>query len=89
MVALRGSTSTKYRFGVVMEIVIEAIGEALSEDHGEVNLDHFAEAYFFRADCDAEMNPFITDHWRGIDTASVMDRYLAEKKDPQKRRKRK
>lgn len=75
-----------YRFGVAMEIVIEAIGEPLSEGSDEVNLDQFAEAYFYRAECNPEVNPFITDRWRRIDTTSVMDRYLAEKKDPEKRK---
>lgn len=78
-----------YRFGVAVEMVIEAIGEALSEGQDEVNLDHFAEAYFLRADCDEEMNPFISDHWRGIDATIVLDRYLAQKKDPEKGKKRK
>lgn len=78
-----------YRFGVAVEMVIEAIGEALSEGENEVNLDHFAEAYFLRADCDEEMNPFISDHWRGIDTTIVLDRHKVEKKEPRKRSRRK
>lgn len=78
-----------YRFGVAVEMVIEAIGEALSEGQDEVNLDHFAEAYFLRADCDEEMNPFISDHWRGIDATIVLDRYLAQKKYPEKGKTRK
>jgi hypothetical protein len=78
-----------YRFGVAVEIVIEAIGEALSEGDNEINLDHFAEAYFVRTDCDEEMNPFISDHWRGIDATVVLDRYKEEKPEARKRTKRK
>lgn len=78
-----------YRFGVAVEMTIEAIGEALSDGENEVNLDHFAEAYFLRADCDEEMNPFISDHWRGIDTTIVLDRHKFEQKEPRKRSKRK
>ncbi|MBU2934572.1 MULTISPECIES: hypothetical protein [Pacificibacter] len=77
-----------YRFGVAVEMVIEAIGEALFERDDEVNLDHFADAYFVRTDCDEEMNPFISDYWQGIDSTVVLDRNVAEKKEPRKRSRR-
>lgn len=76
------------RFGIAVEIMIEAIGEALSEGNDEVNLDHFAEAYSVRTDCDEEMNPFISAHWRGIDTTILLARDRDEPMEIQKRPKR-
>lgn len=81
--------ASAYRFGVAIEIIIEAIGEALSEGDDDINLDHFADAYFLRTDCDEEMNPFMTDHWRGIDTTVVLDRFTNEIQEGRKLPKRK
>ena len=58
-------------------------------ERGDIFIGDVEEAYFLRADCDEEMNPFISDHWRGIDTTIVLDRHKVEKKEPRKRSRRK
>lgn len=78
-----------YRFGLAVEITIEALSEAMGTGDAQVTLDHFAEAYYVRTNCDDELNPFLSDHWRGIDTTRAMDRFYEEEKETKKPRKRK
>jgi len=78
-----------YRFGLAVEITIEAFSEAMDMGHAQVKLDHFAEAYYVRTNCDDELNPFLSVHWRGIDTTRAMDRFYEEKKEAKNPRKRK
>jgi len=74
-----------YRFGLAIEITIEAIGEALFDGVKDLDLDHFAGAYFTRTGCDDDMNPFITQHWRGIDTTKALDSSHNKEPDPPKK----
>lgn len=78
-----------YRFGLAIELICEAIAEAKSDGDQVIGLDHFAAAYVSRTDCDEELNPFISDHWRGIDATRAMERCLDDQKGrpPRKRRK--
>lgn len=78
-----------YRFGLAIEITIEAIGEAFFGRARTLELDHFAGAYFTRTNNDDDLNPFMTPHWRGIDTTKVMDRVNSEKTEAQKKGRRK
>ena len=78
-----------YRFGVAIEIAIDAIGGALSDDGGFIGLEHFTDAYFDRTDCDEELNPFVSEHWHAIDTTRLMDRISEERKEALKKTKRK
>ena len=78
-----------YRFGLAIEITIEAIGEAIFDGDRTLDLDHFAGAYFTRTNNDDDLNPFMTPHWRGIDTTKVMDRVNSEKAEAQKKGRRK
>jgi hypothetical protein len=78
-----------YRFGMAIEIAIEAIGEAKSENASEITFDHFAEANFIRINCDDELNPIYTPAWKGINTTIAMDRYLDDRKAKRKRPKSK
>lgn len=78
-----------YRFGLAIELTIEAIGEAKFDRETVINLDHFAAAYYGRMGCDENLNPFISEHWRGIDTTRAMDRWFEKQNEPRKRRKRK
>lgn len=68
------------RFGAATELVIEAIGEAISNKDQVIDLDHFAEAYRLCMSCDDEVDPSISEQWRVIDTAVDMQRYIDEKK---------
>ena len=78
-----------YRFGRAIEMTIEALSEAMALDETRVSLDHFAEAYYIRTNCDDDLNPFLSDHWRGIDTTRTMDRAHEQNSVSKKPRKRK
>jgi hypothetical protein len=78
-----------YRFGLAIEITIEAIGEAIFDGVQTLELDHFAGAYFARTNNDDDLNPFMTPHWRGIDTTKVMDRGNSEEAEARKKDRRK
>ncbi|MEO1987911.1 MAG: hypothetical protein ABGX47_14915 [Martelella sp.] len=67
--------AANYRFGVAMEITIEAIGECLGENRSEIDMGDFAKAYTVRMDCDDEMNPFWAENWRVIDTSQALQRH--------------
>lgn len=73
--------ASAYRFGVAMEMTIEAIGEAMTEGDSEISLDHYAGAYYLRMNCADEVNPFMTQHWQAIETTVAMDRMLVQRKE--------
>ncbi|ANT62284.1 hypothetical protein AYJ57_17835 [Salipiger sp. CCB-MM3] len=73
------------RFGVAVEMSIEAIGECLRAGEGVIDMGHFADAYEMRMDCDDELNPFVAEHWAAIDTLTAMQRY-EEKRKVERRR---
>ncbi len=54
-----------------------------------IDLDHFADAYRLRMSCDDEVNPFIFEQWKAIDTTVTMQRYIDEKKGRQTPKRRK
>ena len=67
------------RFGVAVEMSIEAIGECLGEGSDEIDMGHFADAYEMRMDCDEELNPFVSENWKLIDTLTALQRYEEER----------
>lgn len=77
-----------YRFGLAIEMTIEAIGEAVDAGERAITLDHFAGAYYVRTNSDDDMNPFVSRHWQGIDTTKALDRNL-EEPPPTKKARRK
>lgn len=74
-----------YRFGMAIETAVEAIGLAKFEQESQITIDHFAEAYFVRMNCDDEMNPFIARMWKSIDTTKAMERYILEQTKQRKK----
>lgn len=80
--------ASAYRFGVAIELIIEAIGAALMEREEAITLDHFAEAYFVRASCEDEQNPFMVPRWQHIDTSKVFDRVEDSEPQPKPKRRR-
>jgi hypothetical protein len=74
-----------YRFGMAIETAIEAIGLAKLDGDLEITIDHFAEAYFVRMNCDDESNPFIARLWKTIDTTIAMDRFVSDDKERRKK----
>lgn len=69
------------RFGVAVELVIEAIAESLLNGDPALEMGHFADAYEIRMDCDEEMNPFVAEDWKQIDTMTALQRYIEERKN--------
>jgi hypothetical protein len=76
------------RFGVAMEMAIEAIGECFSDGSDTIDMGYFADAYNLRMDCDEELNPFVAENWKTIDTGTALQRYQ-EEKQPRRRRPKK
>jgi hypothetical protein len=68
-----------YRFGLAIEIAIEAIGAATSVGSSAITIDHFAEVYYMRTNNDDDLNPFFSVSWRGIDTTKAMERFLDDR----------
>jgi hypothetical protein len=75
------------RFGVAMELAIEAIGECVEDGSNEIEMVYFADAYAFRNDCDEELNPFVADDWSTIDTGKALQRYHARTQQRRRRTK--
>lgn len=75
------------RFGVAVEMSIEAIGECLAEGEKEIGMGHFADAYEMRMDCDEELNPFVSENWKLIDTMTALQRYEEERQVKRRRKK--
>ncbi|MDD9746879.1 ATP-binding protein [Marinovum sp. PR37] len=75
------------RFGVAVEMAIEAIGECLREGSDEIDMGHFADAYEMRMDCDEELNPFVSKNWSVIDTLTALQRYEEERQVKRRRKK--
>ena len=73
------------RFGVAMEMSIEAIGECLEADDDEIDMSHFADAYAERMDCDEELNPFVAENWKTIDTLTALQRFEGARKEKRRR----
>ena len=80
--------ASAYRFGIAIDLIIEAIGAAFMENETPIGLDHFAEAYYIKANCDDKLNPFINPLWKAIDTSRVFDPEY-EEGEPRKKRRRK
>lgn len=73
------------RFGVAIEMAIEAIGECLCDGDDAIDMGHFADAYEIRMDCDEELNPFIAEHWSTIDTLKALQRYEEDRQVKRRR----
>lgn len=67
-----------YRFGVAIEMAIEAIALCKNDGAPILDLEHFAEVYESRMSCDAELNPFRAEDWKNIDTLNAFQRYQQE-----------
>lgn len=74
------------RFGVAVEMSIEAIGACLGEESAEIDMAHFADAYEMQMDCDEDLNPFVSVNWKLIDTMTALQRYEEERKVKRRRK---
>lgn len=60
------------QLGVIAEEIHFAIREALRADSSKLGIEHFAQAYARRTGNLSPWNPYISEHWREIDTARVL-----------------
>ncbi|MGF7054750.1 type II secretory pathway predicted ATPase ExeA [Bosea sp. OAE752] len=83
------------RYGIVVELIHEAIEAALLHRADTLDIAHFATAYNGRTGCGDRMNPFIAPDWPDIDATAVLvdempvEPVLPEDPKPRKRRARK
>ena len=75
------------RFGVAIEMAIEAIGECYADGGDVIDMGYFADAYEVRMGCDEELNPFVAENWKTIDTGTALQQYIEEKHSRRKRTK--
>ena len=73
------------RFGVAVEMAIEAIGECFADGSDTIDMGYFADAYEIRMGCDEELNPFVAENWKTIDTGKALQQYIEEKHSRRKR----
>lgn len=77
------------RFGMAIEMFIAATGIAKKSEGRKIAIEHFAEDYYERMNCDDVLNPFLSHDWRNIDTTNAMDRHIKEtrqtRRKPRKR----
>lgn len=77
------------RFGIAIEIFVSATGIAKKHCSDILYMEHFAENYYERMNCDDALNPFLSHDWRNINTTVAMDRHLEEtratRRKPRKR----
>lgn len=59
------------RLGIAVDLVIGAIQQVILARDTDLGTRHFASAFTHITECDAAMNPFISEDWQGID-ASVL-----------------
>ena len=75
------------RFGVLMEMAIEAIAECVDNGNDTIEISDFVDAYNLRMDCDEELNLFVAENWKSIDTGTALQRYVEEKRKRRRRAK--
>jgi hypothetical protein len=75
------------RFGVAIEMAIEAIGECQENEDDEIDMSHFADAYALRMNCDDELNPFVAENWKNIDTMTALQRFEDDRQQKRRRAK--
>lgn len=73
------------RFGVLVEMTIEAVGKCSAESNAEIEIGHFADTYEMRMGCDDELNLFLAQHWTTIDTSTAVQRYQKQRQVERRR----
>ncbi len=62
------------RFGIFIEVLIEAVRCAVFSESPSVELEHFSEGYKRRASCTDQFKPFISVEWRKIDASKLFEK---------------
>lgn len=60
--------------GTAVELIWEAIDDALRAGDAELRRSHFERAYRDRVSCPQSRNPFVVDNWIEIDPTQILDR---------------
>jgi hypothetical protein len=61
-----------HRFGVMIELIQEAVELTLLDGVEELTVEHFAAAYADRTGCGRRMNPFLAADWPQLDCSLVL-----------------
>ncbi len=59
--------------GLVIELIVAAIEDALTRAAGELDRNAFARAFARRSGCSHVGNPIVADDWRAIDARKLLD----------------
>lgn len=62
------------QFGLVIELILEAIEQAFLQEETALSSSHFMRAYQLRTSCDDEFNPFIIPDFYRVDARQVFAR---------------
>ena len=60
-------------FGITVELIVEAIEEALLNADDAITIQHFADMYQTRVGCVQALNPFVADDFKSIDAGKLLD----------------
>ncbi len=60
-------------FGVLIEMIISALKEAMVAGHREVRIRHFEAMFRKRAGCIDRFNPFLVDDYERINSRTLLD----------------
>jgi GTPase SAR1 family protein len=60
-------------FGLVIELIVSAIEDALFNGSGKLDIDAFARGFARRSGCSPVGNPITADDWRSIDARKLLD----------------
>lgn len=63
-----------HELGVLIEIIIGAIEDALNQKQKHLTPDNFAEVFARRSNNPTDLNPFQSDYWRALNPRTVMMR---------------
>lgn len=63
-----------HEMGVLIEIIIGAIEDAMNQKQKHLKLDNFAEIFARRSNNPTDLNPFLSDYWRALNPRTVMMR---------------
>lgn len=62
-----------YEFGLVIELIVTGIEDAMSKGKSELDREAFASGFARRSGCSPMGNPIVADDWRSIDARKLLD----------------
>ncbi len=61
------------QFGIILNLLLDGVEEALRAKACTVTIRHYAQAYRRKASCPPGLNPFLAADWRAIDPSRIHD----------------